>query len=199
MSTRTRDLYEEDFFAWTQLQAKEIRRFARSRSNLPLDLGHIAEEIADLGQEQRNALRSWTARTLEHLLRLEHSPATEPCRGWIDEIINFRSEIEARLTPTLRRDPTRQLPQPLRARPAQSGEKARAVRGRRYRRAHAGTIPLDAGPGSGRLLAAQHRMNGPVAHQPSSGRSFARTVSKVLTEAVSIRDASRARQSMLRR
>lgn len=110
MSTRTQDLYEEDFFAWTQLQAKEIRRFARSRPNLPLDLGHIAEEIADLGKEQRNALRSWTARILEHLLLLEHSPAMEPRRGWAREIINFRREIERRLTPTLRRDLQRQLP-----------------------------------------------------------------------------------------
>jgi hypothetical protein len=62
------DLYEEDFFAWTQLQAKELRRFARTRPNLPLDLAHIAEEIADLGTEQRNAVRSWTARVIERRL-----------------------------------------------------------------------------------------------------------------------------------
>ncbi len=57
-----RDLYEADFFAWTQHQSKELRRFARTRPNLPLDLPHLAEEIADLGKEQRNALRSWTVR-----------------------------------------------------------------------------------------------------------------------------------------
>jgi Domain of unknown function DUF29 len=104
------ELYENDFFAWTQLQAKELRRFARSRPNLPLDLAHIAEEIADLGKEQRNALRSWTARIIEHLLLLEHSPAEDPRRGWIDELVNFRREIELRMTPTLRRDLDRQLP-----------------------------------------------------------------------------------------
>lgn len=103
------DLYEDDFFAWTQAQAREIRRFARTRPNLPLDLAHIAEEIADLGKEQRNALHSWTARILEHLLLLEHSPAKEPRRGWIAEIINYRREIERRLAPTLQRDLTRQL------------------------------------------------------------------------------------------
>jgi Domain of unknown function DUF29 len=70
-----RELYEADFFAWTQLQSKELRRFARTRPNLPLDLPHLAEEIADLGKEQRHALRSWTVRILEHLLLLEHSPA----------------------------------------------------------------------------------------------------------------------------
>jgi hypothetical protein len=111
MSTRPADdLYEHDFFAWTQLQARELRRFARTRPNLPLDLKHLAEEVADLGKEQRNALRSWTVRIIEHLLLLEHSPAEAPRRGWIDEIVEFRDEIEARLTPTLRRDLTRQLP-----------------------------------------------------------------------------------------
>jgi hypothetical protein len=77
---RSEDLYDQDFFAWTHLQAKELRRFAR-------------------------ALRSWTARILEHLLLLlEHLPAEEPRCGWIDEIVTFRSEIERRLTPMLERD-----------------------------------------------------------------------------------------------
>jgi len=104
------DLYEADFFAWTQTQAREIRRFARTRPNLPLDLAHLAEEIADLGKEQRNALRSWTVRILEHLLLLEHSPAEAPRRGWIDEVANFRREIDLRLSASLRRDLARQLP-----------------------------------------------------------------------------------------
>jgi hypothetical protein len=108
---RSEELYDRDFFAWTQLQAKELRRFARARPNVALDVKHIAEEIADLGKERRDALRSWTARILEHLLLLEHSAAKEPRRGWIDEIVNFRSEIERRLTPTLERDLKRRLPQ----------------------------------------------------------------------------------------
>jgi hypothetical protein len=105
-----RDLYEDDFFAWTQMRAKELRRFARTRPNLPLDLAHLAEEIADLGREQRNALRSWTIRIIEHLLLLDHSPAEEPRRGWQRGIMTFRDEIEDRLTPTLRRDLEHQLP-----------------------------------------------------------------------------------------
>jgi hypothetical protein len=111
VSTRAAaDLYEDDFFAWSQLQAKELRRFARSRPNLPLDLPHIAEEIADLGTERRSRLRSWTRRILEHLLLLEHSPAKEPRRGWIVEIVNFRREISDHLSGSLRRDLKRQLP-----------------------------------------------------------------------------------------
>ena len=62
-----------------------------------------------MGTERRDALRSWTARILEHLL-LEHSPSEQPRRGWIDEIVNFRSEIERRLSRTLARDLKRRLP-----------------------------------------------------------------------------------------
>ena len=103
-------LYEDDFYAWTQAQAKELRRFARSRPNLPLDLAHIAEEIADLGTEQRKRLRSWTRRIIEDLLLLEHSPARDPRRGWINEIVTFRREIDDHLSATLRRDLRRRLP-----------------------------------------------------------------------------------------
>jgi hypothetical protein len=108
-SVRPEELYESDFYAWSQMQAEELHRLARTRPNLPLDLAHIAEEIADLGSERRNAVRSWTARVIEHLLLLEHSPAQEPRRRWIGEIVSFRRDIDRRLTPTLRRDLKRHL------------------------------------------------------------------------------------------
>jgi len=104
------ELYEDDFYAWTQLQARELRRFARSRPNLMLDLDHIAEEIRDLGKEQRNAVRSWTARIIEHLLLLEHAPKPEPHTHWRREIGAFRKDVRRRLTATLKRDLARQLP-----------------------------------------------------------------------------------------
>ena len=110
MRARVDELYEEDFFAWTRSQARELRRFARTRPNLALDVEHIAEEIADLGTERRDSVRSWAARIIEHLLLLEHSPAQDPRRGWIDEIVNFRSEVERRLSRTLERDLKRRLP-----------------------------------------------------------------------------------------
>jgi Domain of unknown function DUF29 len=104
------ELYEDDFFAWTQLQARELRRFARTRPNLPLDLAHLAQEIADLGSEQRKRLRSWTRRIIEHLLLLEHSRAQDPRRGWINEIVTFRREIDDRLSASLSRDLKRHFP-----------------------------------------------------------------------------------------
>jgi hypothetical protein len=109
-AVRADELYDEDFVAWTRSQARELRRLARTRPNVALDVAHLAEQISDLGTERRDAVRSWTARIIEHLLLLEHSPAQEPRRGWIDEIVNFRSEIERRLSPTLERDLKRRLP-----------------------------------------------------------------------------------------
>jgi hypothetical protein len=117
-SVRAEQLYADDFYAWTQLQAKELRRFARTRPNVPIDLPHVAEEIADLGKSQRDSLRSWARRILEHLLLLEHPSANEPRRGWTAEIVNLRSEIEDRLTPSLQRDLRRRLPSSTTARAA---------------------------------------------------------------------------------
>ena len=109
-SSPASDLYERDFYAWSQAQARELRRFARTRPNVPLDLAHLAEEIADLGKEQRNSVRSWVRRIIEHLLLLEHSPAQDPRPHWIGEIADFRSELADRLSKRLERDLRRQLP-----------------------------------------------------------------------------------------
>jgi hypothetical protein len=103
-------LYDEDFYAWTQLQARELKRFAETRPNLALDLPHLAEEIRDLGKEQRNALRSWVRQILVHFLMLEHSRAGEPRAGWLSEIDTARVELDDRLTATLRRDLGRRFP-----------------------------------------------------------------------------------------
>lgn len=110
MDGTSEDLYERDFYAWTRRQASELRRWAATGPNLDLDLAHIAEEIEGLGKEQRNALRSWAVRIIEHLLLLEHSPASEPRRHRTRDVINFRAEIAARLTRTLRADLARRLP-----------------------------------------------------------------------------------------
>lgn len=110
MATDMQRLYDDDFYAWTQLQARALRRFAGTRPNLALDLPHLAEEIRDLGKEQRNAVRSWTRHILVHLLLLQFSPATAPRAGWRSEIALARADLADRLTGTLRRDLERRLP-----------------------------------------------------------------------------------------
>ncbi len=110
MATDMQRLYDEDFYAWTQAQARELRRFADTRPNLPLDLPHLALEIRDLGKEQRNALRSLVRHILVHLLLLRFSPASEPRRGWQAEVAVARADGADRLTATLHRGLQRELP-----------------------------------------------------------------------------------------
>jgi hypothetical protein len=96
-------LYETDFYAWTRQQAVELRRFARTRPNLPLDLEHLAEEIRDLGKSERDAVFSLAQRIIEHFLLLEHSPAAGERLHWADEIDAFRDQMKRKLSPTILR------------------------------------------------------------------------------------------------
>src|SRR5437667_3038037 len=109
MSGSTAQLYEEDFVRWTEQQSSALRDAARAGANLPLDWENIAEEIESLGRSQRHELRSRIATILEHLLKLGHSPAIDPRRGWIETVVRERSEIELlfRDSPSLRRDVSR--------------------------------------------------------------------------------------------
>ena len=50
MATRREELYEEDFYAWTQDQAASLRRLEAERWNGPLDLAHLAEEVEVWGR-----------------------------------------------------------------------------------------------------------------------------------------------------
>jgi hypothetical protein len=68
------------------------------------DREHLAEEIEDLGESERDAVRSQVQRILIHFLKLAHSGAPNPRFEWMDSIIEARSAIEDKLSPSLRRD-----------------------------------------------------------------------------------------------
>ena len=98
------DLYEDDFYAWTEAQAAALRAFAAERRNTTIDAVRLAEEIADLGKDQRNACRSQVRTIIEHLLKLQLSPATEPRAGWERTILLARAALDDRLTKSLEYD-----------------------------------------------------------------------------------------------
>jgi hypothetical protein len=100
--------YDDDFYAWTQYQA-EVLRTLRTRDNR-FDREHLAEEVQDLGNSYRDAVRSQVRRILLHFLKLAHSPARDPRRDWMDSIIDARAEIEDKMTRSLRRDVEEMLP-----------------------------------------------------------------------------------------
>lgn len=98
-------LYETDWYAWTQAQAAALRRMAEARANTELDLENLAEEVESLGRSEASALRSDLVRVIEHLLKLEHSPAADPRRKWKMSVIEHRNRVQRaiRESGTLRR------------------------------------------------------------------------------------------------
>ncbi|WP_191060795.1 DUF29 domain-containing protein [Geminicoccus harenae] len=109
MPSEIEQLYETDFYAWTRVQAKELRRLARARWNGPLDLKHLAIEVADMGSEVLHGMESQLERIIEHLLKLQYSPAREPRADWEDTVDQARTEILRRLSPSTERKLRRDL------------------------------------------------------------------------------------------
>jgi len=85
--------YDEDFYAWTQEQATRLREAAASGANLPLDWENLAEEIESMGRSDLNGLISHFERLIEHLLKLEISPAANPRQGWKRSVVQQRLSV----------------------------------------------------------------------------------------------------------
>jgi hypothetical protein len=92
--------HEHDFLAWTQQQSSLLRAGRLSE----LDLEQLAEELDDMGKEQKLALQSLLRHVLLHLLKLQLSPARSPRAKWTEEIIELRDQAQARIdaTPSLK-------------------------------------------------------------------------------------------------
>ncbi len=97
-------LYDEDVAEWAEQQGRLLREAGRQRGNEPIDWDNVAEEIESVGHAQKHEIRSRLLRIVEHLLKLQYSPAQEPRRGWIETVLEQRNEIEAVLedSPSLR-------------------------------------------------------------------------------------------------
>ena len=104
--TDLKTLYQTDTAAWSEHQAAALRAAARGGSNQPLDWENLAEEIEDLGRSLKYALRSQISRVIQHHVKLEHSPATDPRGGWRRSIRQARNEIGLifRDSPSLKRE-----------------------------------------------------------------------------------------------
>jgi len=103
-------LYDEDFYAWTQSQATALRTLAKERWNGPLDLENLSEEVEDLGRAARNACLGQIERLIQHLLKLQYSPADPPRCQWQLNCHDARRELHRQLTPAIRRIVEAELP-----------------------------------------------------------------------------------------
>jgi hypothetical protein len=100
--------YDDDFYAWTRHQAEVLRSMKTADNRF--DRENVAEEIETLGRSERDTVRSQVRRIIEHCLKLQYSPAEQPRYGWMESIVEARSTLDDKISPTLRRDTARRLP-----------------------------------------------------------------------------------------
>ncbi|GAP97814.1 DUF29 domain-containing protein [Leptolyngbya sp. NIES-2104] len=82
------NLYESDFYAWTQEQAKLLH----DRRWNQIDLPNIIEEIESLGKQQRQELRNRLSVLIGHLLKWQYQPQ-QRSRSWLSTLRIQRLDI----------------------------------------------------------------------------------------------------------
>ncbi len=82
------NLYEADFYAWTQEQAQLLRSQQFSRVDWP----NLVEEIESLGKQQRQELRNRLSVLVSHLLKWHYQPQNRS-RSWLATLRIQRLDI----------------------------------------------------------------------------------------------------------
>ena len=91
-------LYDTDFYAWTQQQAKQLREVRDNR----LDAENLAEEVADLGKSELRAVKAHLLQMFVHLLKAAFSPADRPRAAWQGEARQHRLLMRDAVTSSMR-------------------------------------------------------------------------------------------------
>src|SRR3954471_24657596 len=93
------DLYEADFYAWTQEQA----RLLRERRWNDLDLENLIDEVESVGRSDKRQIESRLEVLIAHLLKWKFQPGR---RGdsWLDTIFEQRGRLQTLIqdSPSLR-------------------------------------------------------------------------------------------------
>ncbi len=88
VTDRSSELYELDFYAWTQQQAKLLSEKKWS----DLDIQNLVEEIESLGRQERRELKNRLTVLLGHLLKWEFQSGNRS-RSWLATIREQRSQV----------------------------------------------------------------------------------------------------------
>jgi Domain of unknown function DUF29 len=83
---KAKQLYDEDFYVWTEAQAELLRK----RQFEALDLDHLIEEVKGLGDAKTSAVLNNASVIIEHLLKFQFNPAEDPRRGCAESIVEHR-------------------------------------------------------------------------------------------------------------
>ena len=85
------NLYKRDFNLWLDRTARAIK----NRDLDAMDWDNLLEEIEDMGASQKRALRSYTKRLVEYILKLKYwQEEQRNINHWKAEVVNFRDEIQ---------------------------------------------------------------------------------------------------------
>ena len=87
-----KQLHKEDLNLWLE----EIAIAIKNKDFNNMDWDSLLEEIEDMTASQKRALRSYTKRLIEHILKLRYWTREKEYnqKGWRREVVNFRNEIQ---------------------------------------------------------------------------------------------------------
>lgn len=88
----SQDLYEQDFYTWTQEQARLLREGNLER----LDLVHLIEEVEDMGKSELRGYSRYLALIAAHLLKWEYQPERRGA-SWEKSIRAYRKKARSEL------------------------------------------------------------------------------------------------------
>ena len=95
---KARQLYDEDFYVWTEAQAELLRK----RRFDALDLRNLIEEVEALGRAEKSSVLNNASVIIEHLLKLQYSRAQDPRNAWRTSVREPRRRLRRDLTPRVR-------------------------------------------------------------------------------------------------
>jgi hypothetical protein len=89
---KLKDLYEKDFYAWTEQTAQALR----DQKLTEIDWDHLLEEIESMGASDYRELKSRLIILIAHLLKWEYQ-SRERCNSWIGTIEEQRIQLQGLL------------------------------------------------------------------------------------------------------
>ena len=97
------DLYEDDFYVWTQEQAAALRAAAKAggRSNA-VEWERLAEEVEDLGKRERREV-TWAATLIvECFYKASWSERKAERANWREQVVRHQCDLDGRITASFR-------------------------------------------------------------------------------------------------
>lgn len=94
------NLYDTDFYVWTQEQAALLRRVPRG--SFALDIENLAEEIESTGRAEISKASSLLRQVLIHLLKMAIEPDRMSQRHWSGELLTFQYDAVLAFSPGMK-------------------------------------------------------------------------------------------------